>query len=176
MAGSDPRFNEAQFRDGIHFAMRMGAATWPEGKAGVTFHFKAKRSYQFPNGSAYSGPWDQEGRPLHPDVKTVLVRPQPLTIEEVAVEFEDARPEELPVGVKIPTRVVLTMLDSEYQAIKDRAATVVIGGVQQQTGEEFAHEIELADTDRYRIAYRKAPLALFGVGVRQLVAYALEES
>lgn len=158
MAGANSRFPTARFEEAIRFSMRMGAPTRPEDRA--TFHFKPQRTY--PPGTKL----DQTGKPLNSSIRATYVRPDPLTLEEVAIEHERATPQELPVGVKIPTRVVLTILDAEYQAIKDRAA---------QGGEEFAFEVELGG-DRYRIGYRTTPLALFDAGVHQIVCYAMDES
>lgn len=158
MAGTDRRFPRQRFEESIKFAMRMGSPVRPEDRA--TFHFKVKRVY--PSGTRL----DQEGKPLNPSIRAEYVTPDPLVLEEVAVEFEKASPDELPVGVRIPTRVVITLLDEQYQAIKARAA---------EGSEEFAYEVELGQ-DRYRIGYRPAPMALFDSGVHQLVAYAMEES
>ena len=158
MAGTDSRFNRARFEDAVRFAMRMGAPTRPEDRA--TFHFRTKRVY--PSGTRL----DQEGKPLNPSVSAEYVRPDPLMLEEVAIEFDQATPDELPVGVRIPTRVTITLLDDEYQAIKERA---------EEGNEEFAYEVEVGG-DRYRIAYRTPPLALFDSGVHQLVCHAMEES
>ena len=158
MAGTDPRFNKERFEEAVRFAMRMGAPTRPEDRA--IFHFRTERVY--PSGTRL----DQEGKPLNSSVRAEYVRPDPITLEEVAIEFEQATPDELPVGVRIPTRVTITLLEDEYQIIKDRAA---------EGSEEFAHEVEIGG-DRYRIAYRPPPVALFDSGVHQIVCYALEES
>lgn len=158
MAGTYERFSATRFRDGVWFAMRMGAAIRPEDRA--IFHFKPKRVY--PEGTKL----DQAGKPLNPSVKAQYERPESLTIEEVAVEVERATPDEMPVGTRIPTRVVITMLDEQYNAIKARA---------KEGGEEFAFEVELGG-DRYRIGYRPPPLALFEVGVYQIVCFAVDES
>ena len=158
MAGTSSNFPTARFEEAIRAAMRMGAPTRPEDRA--TFHFKPKRIY--PAGTKL----DQTGKPLNSSIRAEYVRPDPLVLEEVAVEHERANPQELPVGVKIPTRVVLTILDAEYQLIKERAA---------EGDEEFAFEVELGG-DRYRIGYRMTPLALFDSGVHQIVAYAMDES
>ena len=158
MAGSDPRFPKERFKEGIRFAMGMGAPVRPEDRA--TFHFREERVY--PEGTRL----DQEGKPLNPSIRAEYVRPDPLTLDHVAIEHERATPEELPVGVRIPTRVVITMLEEEYQKIKDRAA---------EGGEEFAYEVELGG-DHYRIGYRPTPMAIFDAGVHQIVCYAMEES
>lgn len=173
MAGTSQNFNRGRFEDAIRFAMRMGAPTRPEDRA--TFHFKPKRIY--PAGTKL----DQTGKPLNSSIRAEYVRPAPLVLEEVAIEHERANPQELPVGVKIPTRVVLTILDAEYQLIKERAANIVVDDsdpqnpVLEPTGEEFAFEVELGG-DRYRIGYRMTPLALFDAGVHQVVCYAMDES
>lgn len=158
MAGSDPRFSAGKFREAITFAMRMGSPTRPEDRA--TFHFRKKRVY--PPGTKL----DQEGKPLNPSIRATYEGPEDLMLKEVAVEHQDASPDELPVGTRIPTRVVLTMLDEEYNLIKERAA---------EGDEEFAIDVSLGG-DRYRIGYRRPPMALFDAGVRQVVCYAIEES
>lgn len=158
MAGTDSRFDSGRFNEAIRFAMGMGAPVRPEDRA--TFYFRRKRTY--PAGTRL----DQEGKPLNSSVQAEYVEPDPLVLEHVAIESNVASPEELPVGARIPTRVVITMLADEYQQIKTRAA---------EGSEEFAYEVELGG-DRYRIGYRPPPLALFDAGVHQLVCFAMEES
>ena len=165
---TDARFPRARFEEGVKFAMRMGAPVRPEDRA--TFHFRRVRTY--PSGTRL----DQEGKPLNPSVSATYLAPADLVLQEVAVEMEKATPAELPVGTRIPTRVVITMLEAQYQAIKARAATITVPGEAPiATGESFAYEVSLGG-DRYRIGYRVPPLALFDSGIQQIVCHAMEES
>lgn len=158
MAGTYDRFPRQVVEDGIRFAMRMGAPNQVKDQA--TFHFRAQRVY--PPGTRL----DQEGKPLNSSIRGEVVHPDPLVLEEVAVEHDDAAPGALPVGTKRPTKVTLTLLQGEYDLIKERA---------QEADEEFAYEVSLGD-DRYRIGYRKPPIGLFDMTVHQLVCYAMGET
>ena len=148
MAGTTPDFSKTVVEDAIRFAMRMGAAPDPTQRA--TFLFRQVRTY--PPGTLL----DAEGTPLDPNVRAEVTTPDPVTVD-CAVEFERATPEELPTGVRIPTRLVITLLENEYQQVRT-AVRVRIG------------------SDRYQIAYELPVVGLFDMAVHQIVAYAESET
>lgn len=150
MAGTDARFNAGQFRDAIRFAMQMGAPNKTQDKA--TFLFKKTRTW--PPGTRL----DQEGRPFDPTVTPVLTGKDPVVLDNVAVEFAPARPEEVEVGNFRPTKVELTLLDEDWELVKD------------------AIEVSLEGGDRYAISYEKPVNGLFEVDVHTFVAFARDES
>jgi hypothetical protein len=148
MAGSSPDFDPAAFRDGIRFAMRLGAPVNVEDRP--TFRFRRTRSY--PPGT----PLDQNGQPLDPTATPITVTPTPVQVD-CAVEFSDVRPDELPAASLRPTKVVITLLDTDYELVKN-ATEVLLGG------------------DRYLLMYRRPPMAIFDAGVHQIIGYAISES
>jgi len=148
MAGRDPGFDRAAFEAGIRFAMTMGAP--PDPAAQATFHFKSVRGY--PPGTLV----DSEGTALDPSIRATVTTAAPVRAE-CAVEFDDAAPDELPIGVRVPTRMNVTLLDAAWQRIRD-AVAVTYGG------------------DRYVISHRLGPYGLFDAAVHQLIAYAEAES
>jgi hypothetical protein len=148
MAGTIDEFNRAQVEDALRFAMRMGAAPDPAQRA--TFLFRQVRVY--PEGTLL----DAEGTPLDPSVRAVVTTPDPVTVD-CAVEFERATPEELPTGVRVPTRLVLTLLEDEYRQVRT-AVRVRVG------------------TDRYQLSYELPVVGLFDMAVHQIVAYAESET
>lgn len=150
MAGSGAAsgFDSAGFRAAIRFAMTMGAPPVTADKA--TFRFRKTRS--FPTGTRL----DQEGNPLDPTIAVTVVEPTPVVLDNVAVEFQTADPQELPVGNFRPTKAVLTLLDEEWATV-DEAIEVQLGG------------------DTYVIGYVHPPLGLFDVGVIQVSCFGVNE-
>lgn len=148
MAGSDPGFDSDAFRTAVRFAMTMGSPTLTADKA--TFRFRKTRT--FPTGTRL----DQEGNPLDPTVAATTVEPTPVVMDNVAVEFQTADPQELPVGNFRPTKAVLTLLDEEWATVSD-AIEVELGG------------------DTYMIGYVHPPLGMFDVTVIQLSCFGINE-
>ena len=148
MAGTIPDFSRAVVEDAIRFAMRMGAAPDPAQRA--TFLFRQIRTY--PSGTIL----DAEGTPLDPTIRATVTTPDPVTVD-CAIEFERATPEELPTGVRVPTRLVITLLEAEYRQVRT-AVRVRIG------------------RDRYQLSYELPVVGLFDMAVHTLVAYAESET
>lgn len=148
MAGTNPNFDAAGFRAGIRLAMQMGAPVKESDR--VTFVFKETKTYNVRT--------DPEGNPLDPFAQPVSTTvPRANTQVDCALEFSDATADELPVGNFRPTKVVVTVFDTDYEVVKD-AKELLIGG------------------DRYLIGYERPPLGLFEVGMHQIVAFAIDES
>ena len=165
MAGTNPQVNISEVRQAIQFAMRMGSPNRLEDKA--TFYFRQTRVWRDPSTASPDEPdgevvvsprLDQDGNPFNPDLKLHLEGKAPVVLDEVAVEFAIARPEELEVGSIRPTRVEITILDEQWRGISD------------------AIEVSLQSGDRYYISYEKPVIGLFEMDVHQLVCYAKDES
>ena len=154
MAGSNPGFDAKAFEGGIRFAMQMGAPVKMENR--VTFVFPKTTSY--PPGTRL----DREGRPLDPRVPRTEAVSRPDIQVDCAVEFEDPRlpiggTQEIAVGRFTPTRLTLTLFETDYELVKE-AKDVKVGG------------------DTYVVAYHPPPLALFNVGFQQIVCHARDET
>jgi hypothetical protein len=159
MAGANPNFDAPMVREALRFAMRMGSPNRVLDKA--TFHFKQEPTWvMVVDGEDVAIPTprlDQDGNPFRSDVFLRENGRSPVVLDEVAVEFSIATPEELPVGNFKQTRVELTVLDEEWMGIKD------------------AREVTLQGGDRYFISYEKPVVGLFEMDVHQLVCYARDE-
>ena len=163
MATSDYRFDAAQFREAIKFAMTMGAPPAPGDRA--IFVFGSTGQTYWKNGIQLliTPMLDQDGRPLDPTVEVrktqAVTKKQGPAADEIdcAIEFEPVDREELPVGNLRPGKMTVTVLDADYTKIQGCKEV-------QMTG------------DRYLFQYEVPALGLFDVGIRQLVFYALDES
>ncbi len=141
-------FDRVAFEAGIRLAMNLGLPAAEEDRP--LFRFPRVRAY--PPGTVL----DHEGHPLDPNVAPTITTQTPVRIP-CAIEWDDASPDQLPPGVRVPTRLTITMLDDEYQQVKD-AVIVEVGG------------------DRYQISHVAPPVALSDSGVWTLIAYAEAET
>jgi hypothetical protein len=125
MADTIPGFDPDVFRTNIHFAMNMGL---PQDTAQrPTFHFKATKT--FPAGTLL----DSEGTPLDPRVPATISAPDPVQVP-CAVEFQTTRnDDESLVGTFRQTAASLTLLDVDYDLVKD-AIEVALNGVRFNIG------------------------------------------
>lgn len=135
MAGSDPGFNAAEFRDAIHFAMQLGSA--PDPGQQVVFHFPKQLTYNVPADGAQV--------PFDPSATVTAVTPTPIKVD-CAVEYFDAENQPTGFGLLAPSRLSITLLDEDYAKVKD-ASHVVIHG------------------DRYDYRRTEPPSGLFDVGL-----------
>lgn len=133
MADAISGFSVDQFRTNIHFAMNLGL---PQDAADrPTFYFRPVKSY--PVGTRV----DSEGTPLDPRIEVTVTSPDPVQVP-CAVEFEPTSSDsEGLVGTFRNTRLTLTVLDVDYEQIKD-AIEVGVGRV------------------RYNVSYQSPPLGL----------------
>jgi hypothetical protein len=104
-----PSFDEARVLEGIKKAMGFGEPTRPEDK--VTFYFNAR--------STPDGEVDEEGVPFDPDDRVTNTREDEAVIVDCVVEYQDRAAQTETFGVYIPTRIVLTLLDPDWQQVKD---------------------------------------------------------
>lgn len=141
MAGTIPGFDPDVFRANIHFAMNMGLPS--DVTERPTFYFRAVRTY--PPGTLV----DSEGTPLDPTVKATTTAPDPVQVP-CAVEFQTTRnDDESLVGTFRQTAAALTLLDVDYDLIKD-AIEVSLGG------------------NRFVISYQEPPIGMGDVTVYRL--------
>jgi hypothetical protein len=145
MAGTNQGFNAAEFRDGIHFAMGMGAPTTATDQ--VKFYFASTVT---PGPSA-----DATGMPFNPALAPTEATPEPITVP-CAVEYDRQEGEHDRVGFVVPSRLRILLLDVDYQQVKD-CSYIVHGG------------------DRYDLRYEEPPIGLFDVGVHTMVFVARGE-
>lgn len=142
MAGNLSGFNADTFRSQITATMIMGLpATQAEQP---TFYFRSTSTY--PNGTKL----DTEGRPIDPRIKPTVTEAAPSIQVPCAVEFSpDTTNDEGMAGTFWQTRAVVTVLDTQYEQVKD-AIEVQLGG------------------RRYNISFLAPPYGLGPVTIYQL--------
>jgi hypothetical protein len=146
MAGELTGFNPDTFRSVITATMVMGLPQKPEEQP--TFYFRTIVTY--PVGTKL----DTEGRPIDPRIKPSVTTALPPIQVPCAVEFApDTTNDEGLAGTYWQTRAVLTLLDTQYEQVKD------------------AIEVQLGDR-RYIISFLYPPLGLGLVTVYQLSCFA----
>ena len=148
MAGTNPDFNAAEFRDGIRFAMEMGADPDTSLDHQATFYFPAQL--------VYTGPADDEGVPFDPNTSVTRVEPQPVQVP-CAIEFRNDKGESLAWGAVNATHISITLLDEDHAQVEG-CHHVVVGG----------------DTYYYRST--APPSGLFDVGLYVLHFAAAQET
>lgn len=141
-----PTFDEARVLDGIRKAMGFGEPTRVEDK--VTFYFTE---------ASTPGATDEEGVPWDPADRVVNDREDDAVIVDCVVEYEDRAARAETFGVVVPTRVVLTLLDPDWQLVKD-FSYVKAGG------------------DIYHRSIVKPPVALGSIDVWSVICLAEGES
>lgn len=138
MAGSLPGFPSDAFRNGIRFAMDMGAPPIEGERA--TFYFEPQL--------VYNRPVDDDDVPFDPTSTVVRETPDPLQVT-CAVEYFDAQGNPSSFGLIVPSRATILLLDEEYQQVK-----LAIGVLLR--GEKFIYKST------------EMPLGLFDVGIYQM--------
>lgn len=153
--GISADFDAAGFRNAIRFAMEMGLN--PDPSRRPTFIRKSSSRVYKKNSVVISTPrLDRDGRPLDPEVE--VVRPADVEVSvDCAIEVQRADAEELPVGTFRPTKVVATLLDDQYEEVKDCREMLYNG-------------------DRYVYGYEPESNGLFDVGVYTIIFYAVEDT
>lgn len=136
MAGTNPGFNSQAFRDQIRFAMQMGAA--PDETQQVKFYFPSTLVYNVAAKDDANFPFDP--------ASTVTSTPRPFVHVDCAIEYFDAEGQPTSFGLIAPSRLAITLLDDEYEQVKDCTYVVVHG-------------------DKYNRRRTEPPLGMFDVGV-----------
>jgi hypothetical protein len=145
MAGTNSSFNADKFRTAIRFAMTLGAP--PATGDQLTFHWNPTTA----TGAAKDG----EGVPFDP--AAIITRTsRPSVSRPCAVEFVDAADEPTAFGMVIPSKVKVTLLDEDYDAVKDADFVVITG-------------------DKYLRSHEPPSVGLFDVGVHQVIYVAENE-
>lgn len=106
-----PSFNEERVLAGLKMAMGFGEPTRAADK--VTFYFNAR--------STPTGPVDEDGIPFDPAERITNTRAAEAKSVDCVVEYQDRAAKAETFGVVVPARVVLTLLDPDWQLVKDFA-------------------------------------------------------
>lgn len=154
--GFSADFDGDQFRRAIRFAMEMGISPDEDKKPLFVFRSASRTYWKAGVQLATTPRLDRDGKPLDPTIK-VVESPRQTKQVDCAVELDQADAEELPVGNFRPTKAIVTLLDTEYEQVKDARELVYNG-------------------DRYVYGYEPVGLGLFDVGVNQIIYYAIDES
>lgn len=120
MAGTNPDFDAAAFRDGVRTAMVMGASPVDDEK--VLFHFASQLVY------TGGGKIDADGVPFDPATTVQRVTPPPVHVP-CAVEYVDAPSVPTNVGFIAPTKLRITLLDEDYLKVEGTTHVTVAGDV-----------------------------------------------
>lgn len=116
MAGSNPGFDGNAFREGIRFVQQMAAA--PIDSDQVSFYKPAQL--------VYNRPTDPENVPFDPNATVTRVQPAPVKVA-CGLEYRTAKGEVTAFGSITASRLVVTLLDEEYELVKDCSYIVVAG-------------------------------------------------
>lgn len=135
MAGQVPGFNPEEVRAGLRFAMTVGLPTVLE----------EQPTFFFPRTATAGSSADEDGIPFNPASTRVLGPPRSVRVP-CAIEYFDNQGKIENFGVIVPSKVELTILDTEYVLVKG-FEYVVIGG------------------SRYWYSRTAPPLGLVSVGV-----------
>jgi hypothetical protein len=136
VAGTQPGFDRERFENALRFVWKMADTPVTEDQA--VFHFE-------PTWSA-AGPLDADQVPFDPAVVVDAVTPLPRKVD-CAVEYIDAENQPTAFGLIAPSKVRITLLEADYQLVKN-AKYVVIAG------------------DRYDYRRTEPPRGLFDAGLR----------
>ena len=141
-----PDFDAAGFREGIRLAMTVGLPT--ETAAQPVFFMPTEFTP-----TAYT---DQEGVPLNPAYRPTAPTPTTKTGVDCAIEYVDSAGKIESFGVLVPSKVILTLLDEEYEQVKG-FSYVAIGGT------------------KYFYRSTETPLGLVSVGIWRVHCVADDE-
>lgn len=150
MAGTDARFNAADFRTNIRFAMTMGLPNTTAERA--TFQWDTAKT--FTKDDTGGNPFDWTASPV-----TTVTYPDVLI--PVAVEIGGESDDNTNVGTFDISRAVITVLDEDFELLT--------------VNDVFCNRVLLGD-NAYEIKFVAPPLGLFDVTVYQIHCLALDES
>lgn len=138
MAGSNTDFNAEEFRDGIKFAMVMGAPLDTPNQA--TFFFETL--------GESSAPSDSTGTPFDPKFRDSQATTSSVTVD-CAVTFVPTMGDHERLGYVVGTMIDVLLLDVDYEQIAG-CDWCLYGG------------------DRYDFRFEHPPMGLFDAGVHTL--------
>jgi hypothetical protein len=145
-------FDEAGVIAGLHTAMQVGLP--PEEEDQPTFYWPTIMVTDDAKDSAESVPFDPASRPTRPAVNHVRV--------PCAVEYFDGSGKVISFGVIQASRVVLTLLQPEYDQVND-----------SQLG---MFQYVVIGADRYFYAKERPPLGLVTLGIHQIECTAEDDT
>lgn len=154
MAGTDPRFDSAAFRDAIHFAMNMA-------KPGTTseqlkFVWSDRNTYQ--RSGPPNEPFDWTDTPV-----TSHTYGPVYVVAAYEFSYSSSDSAGTPLGVFDQPLLTITILDTDYPTIFDDNSV-------------RADQIEVPGRGVFEILFEAPPIALFDVTVHTLYAKGLEIS
>lgn len=156
MAGTDSRFNAAQFRSAIKFAMQMGFPNETEKQ--ITWEWTTERTYLKNDSGGYPYEWDQSEV-----TSTTAITPM---IVDCAVKFQPqgstTRVGGTELGIFDTANMVVTMLDTDYDLLLAHGTT-------------FPDKATV-DNAIYIVQLIGPPFALFEVNVYEIYLQAIDES
>jgi hypothetical protein len=135
MAGTNAGFNPGEFRSAIRFVYDMAAPVIVEEQA----------TFYGPSTLVYTGSVDDDEVPFDPSTTVVRMSATGIKVP-CGVEYQDSEGQPVVFGTVTPSKLALTLLDEDYQLVRD-ATYVVIGG------------------ERYLYARTQPPSGLFDVGL-----------
>lgn len=140
MAGSDPRFPYAQFREAILFAMQMATPNTVEER--VTFLWNTEHTFARA---------DVSGKPyIWGDTPTSTVAHAPVQVDcVVEIQARQSMDEQTSVGEFNPARATVYLMKDEYDQIQG-ADQVTIGGNSYNI-KSVGYAISLFEFDMYPI-------------------------
>ncbi len=153
--GIPVNFDNESFRQAIRFAMQMGTNPDPD-KRPIFIRKNQGRTYKKDGVVIPTPRLDRDGKPFDPEIEVVKAPDERVSVD-CAIEVERADAEELPVGNFRPTKVVVTLLDDQYEVVNDCRELIYNG-------------------DRYLFGYEPESNGLFEVGVYTMIFYAVDES
>lgn len=146
MAGTNTDFNANEFRSGISFAFGMAA---PGPAEAVTFHFRPTVSS--------TAVLDDEDVPFDPAAALSTSVADPIQVP-CGVQYQDEHGQLVrSLGVLKPSRIIVTLLDTDYAKVKDCTHITLAG-------------------DHYDRAALYPPSGLFDVTLYRLEFLARQES
>lgn len=146
MAGRNPGFDPREFREGIHFAMQMGAPPLEENQA----------VFRFPSTLVYNAAVDEGETPFDPDATVTRTEPTPVKVP-CAIEYYDSTGQLLTMGIHQPSQVKVTLLDEDYAKVEGFDRVVIAG-------------------DTYFRRRTQPPSGLFDVGLFEIWCAAEQET
>lgn len=154
-------FPEAQFRDSIRQAMKMGMPENPDHQ--LRWYWNRNRGFDPADGGGNPWSWDQEADPDEPGNPVADPEDDGLVVD-YAAEFNSSsglgagvNNQLTPLGPIDPARMTVTVFDVDWDKIKT-ADYAAIG------------------TTRYRIRYEAPPYALFGVTMHDIMLEANDQA
>lgn len=157
MAGSDSRFDATKFRDGIHFAMRMG---FPEDtEKQITWQWDTERTFTRHDSGNEPFEWKAAEIVTETDITDLTV----LCAVKFATSANSTRVGGTALGVMDLSNATVTMLDEEYDALLAH-------------GNGSFPDKAIMDDAIYQVQITAPPYGLFEVTVYDILLQAVDEA